>query len=119
MPRPYFVILRNDWIFLYRPLPSGNDHLFAARQGEFARRCVAGNGRTCAYRRALANRHRRDQLRVRTDEHIILDDSTVLVCAIIVAGDGASTDVHATTDGTIADIAEMIGLALCRNLTVF
>src|SRR4030067_2683514 len=79
---------------------------------------MAGDGRAGAYRPALADRHRRDQLRIRADEHVVLNDRAVLVCAVVIAGDRARADIDAAAPGAVADVAEMIGLAVCRDLAV-
>src|SRR5450759_2504185 len=106
MPAPTWVAI----LFFNWPLPSLDGRLFAARQVELARRCVAVDRRTRTNRCALAYRHRRDQLCIRADEYIVFDDGAMFVRAIIIAGDRASTDVHSSADRTVADVAEMLSL---------
>ena len=58
-------------------------------------------------------------MRIRADEHIVLDDGAMLVRAIVIAGDRARADVNAAADRAVADVAEMIGFAVCRDFAVF
>ena len=46
----------------------------------------------------LADPHRRHQLGIGADEDIVLDDGLELVHPVVIAGDGASTDVHLGAD---------------------
>src|SRR5665811_421787 len=98
MPAPTWVTIL---FVLNWPLPSLDGRLFAARQGELARRCVAGDRRTRTNGCALAHRHRRDQLRIRADEYIVFDDGAMFVRAIVIAGDRACADVHAAADRAV------------------
>ncbi len=55
---------------------------------------ILGDGGTCPQGSTLADTHRRYQLGIGTDEHIILDDGLELVHAVVIAGDGTGTDIH-------------------------
>src|SRR5580704_11839107 len=59
---------------------------------------------------AAANRYWRHQRRIAADEHAILDDRSVFVDTVVVAGDGARADVHAFTDFRVSQVAEVIRL---------
>ena len=59
---------------------------------------------------AIPHLDRRNQRRVRTDEGVLADIGTVFGGAVVIAGDGAGTDVGALADPGVADIGEMIGL---------
>src|SRR6267154_746709 len=95
---------------LYRPLPAWNGHLLGAGQRQLACRSVLGERGSGAERRPAADPHRRDKLRVRADENIVLDDGAVLVRPVVVAHDRAGTDVDVAADVAIADVGEVIGL---------
>src|SRR6266850_7607553 len=95
---------------LCRPLPARNGHLLGAREGQLARGSVLGERRSGTERRAPTHAHRRDKLRVRADENIILDDSAVLVGPIVIAHYGAGADVDVLADLAVADVGKMVGL---------
>src|SRR5258708_1612378 len=76
----------------------------AHRQG--AGRYVVANRRAAADVSTLADRHRRDQLRVAADEGAVLDHRLILVHAVVVARDGAGADVHVLPDRRVAEIRE-------------
>src|SRR6267154_2374439 len=95
---------------LYRPLPAWNGHLLGAGQSQLACRSVLGERGSSAERRPAADPHRRDKLRVRADENIVLDDGAVLVRPVVVAHDRAGTNVDVAADVAIADVGEVIGL---------
>src|SRR5882762_5760387 len=95
---------------LYRPLPAWNGHLLGAGQSQLACRSVLGERGSGAEPRPAADAHRRDKLRVRADENIVLDDGAVLVRPVVVAHDRAGTDVDVAADVAIAYVGEMIGL---------
>ena len=59
---------------------------------------------------ALADAHRRDQLRVAADERAVLDDRRVLVRAVVVAGDRAGADVDLLADRRVAEVRQVVGL---------
>src|SRR5688572_30030759 len=54
---------------------------------------VLGDRRTRTGDRAPPDRHGCDEHRVRADEHVVFDLRSVLVEAVVVAGDGAGADV--------------------------
>src|SRR5487761_2179275 len=101
-----------------RALPACDSSLSAARDGQFSGGCVQGNCRACTDGRAPAYFYRCNQLRVRADEGVVLDDGAMFVCAIVVAGDGARTDVHPAAHGAVADIAQVISLAPFAYLAI-
>ena len=95
-----------DWA-----LPVLNGHLFGARQRQFFRWGIASNDRTgadCGARRDLDRGHQRG---IRADERIGSDPSTMLVDTIVVASNGAGSDIDAGVDIAITDITQMIHLA--------
>src|SRR6266436_1930066 len=94
---------------LYRPLPARNGHLLGAGQSQLACRSVLGERGSGAERRPAPDPHRRDKLRVRADENIVLDDGAVLVRPVVVAHDRAGTDVDVAADVAVADVGEVIG----------
>src|SRR5258706_1981647 len=94
---------------LYRPLPAWNGHLLGAGQSQLACRSVLGERGSGAERRPAPDPHRRDKLRVRADENIVLDDGAVLVRPVVVAHDRAGTDVDVAADVAVADVGEVIG----------
>ena len=59
---------------------------------------------------ALADRDRRDQLRVAADERAVLDRRLMLRLAVVVAGDRAGADVDLLADHRVAEIGEVVGL---------
>ena len=68
---------------------------------------------------AFADRHRRHQLRVGANEHIVLDHGLVLVGAVIVAGDGSSANVDPAADGRVADITQVTGFTAGTEVRIF
>src|SRR5690606_38484323 len=66
--------------------------------------------RAGTHRRSAPHAHRRHQLHVGTDMHVIPDHRAVLVGAVIVAGDGAGAEVDVAAHRRIADIGQMVGL---------
>src|SRR6266851_2852026 len=62
---------------------------------------VLANRRPAADIRALADRHRRDQLRVAADERAVLNGRLVLVDAVVVARNRAGADVHLLADAGV------------------
>src|SRR6266849_7357616 len=61
-----------------------------------------------ADRRATSDGHRRDELGIGADLHVILDHRTVLVYTVVIAGDRSGSDVDVSADGGFADIRQMI-----------
>ena len=68
---------------------------------------------------ALADSHRRNQLRIAADERAVLDDRLVLVLAVVVADDRARPDVDVGADRGVAEIGQMVGLRARRRAIVF
>src|SRR5258707_13779950 len=77
---------------LHRPLPARNGHLLGAGERQLTCRSVLGERGSGAERRPATDPHRRDQLRVRADQTIRLDDGAGLVRPVVVAPVGAGTD---------------------------
>ena len=94
-PRESCAGWRGALLLLPRPLPVRASSPASSRSASgrpAARPCVmVAPG---ADGRARADRHRRDQLHVGADVHVVLDHGAVLVGAVVVAGDGAGADVH-------------------------
>src|SRR6185369_4652384 len=93
-----------------RWLPRRHRHLPGTRHGELVRRRVLADRRAGADVGAARDAHRGDQRGVGADEAVVLDDGAALGGAVVVAGDGAGTDVHLGADVGIADVAEMVRL---------
>jgi hypothetical protein len=53
----------------------------------------------------ITDADRRDQLRIRTDKHIIADDRFMLICAIIVTGDRQRTGAKSRAAGPQTGLA--------------
>ena len=58
---------------------------------------------------------RRNQFNTGANEHIVTDNCLMLVCAIVITGNRARTDIHTGTDYCVADIGQMINLAAIGN----
>jgi len=77
-----------------------------------------GDGRARTDRGTGTDAQRRDQHRSRADERSIADLRTPFVGAVVVAGDGARTDVHLAADVRIPHVGEVIGLAARSEVAV-
>src|SRR5205085_10856328 len=99
-----------------RTPPARNRFLLRARQRELPFEDFAGDRRTGADRCTTTYRHRRHELRIRADEHVVFDDGAVLVGAIVIAGDRARADVHVAADAGIADVGQVIRFRAVVNL---
>src|SRR5687768_2080603 len=84
--------------------------LAPARDGQRVRRHVAGDDRARSDIGAVADFDRRDQGRIGADEGVPADLGAMLRDTVVIAGDGAGTDIGAGTNGGVADIAEVVGL---------
>src|ERR1700688_3705206 len=73
-------------------------------------RNILGDARRRSHIRALAHAHRSHQGAVATNEYTIVNDSSVLVDAVVVAGDGAGADVHTRSNLSIAQVCEVVRL---------
>src|SRR6266853_6321434 len=104
-------------LLLYRPLPARNRHLLHAREGQLACWSVLGEGGSRTECRAPAYAHRRDELGVRADENVVLDDGAVLVRSVVVAHDRAGADVDVSAHLAVADVGEVIRLGACAYAT--
>src|SRR5215469_15293813 len=71
-------------------------------------RHVFPDGRTRSDRGAATDRHRRDELRIRSDVHVVFDDRAMLRGPIVVAGDRPGAEIDVASDDRIADVGEMI-----------
>src|SRR5690349_4560638 len=99
-------------LLLARPLPGRVVLLLlGAAHRKAAGRHVAGDGRAGRDGGAAAHGHRRDELRVGTDEDAVLEHGAVLRGAIVVAEDRAGADVDVRAHGAVAEIGQVIGLA--------
>ena len=111
--------MRTGELFAFRfdrTLPALHGNLFATRKGEYPGGCVLGDGTAGADRAALADRNRCHQLRIRTDEYTILDDGSVFVRTVVVAGNGSCADVYIAPDTAVADIRQVVGLGTIAKL---
>ena len=93
--------------------------MFYSGNRQLARRRIARDGRSRADGRTLTHRHRRNQLRGGTNEHLVFDHRTILVRAIVIASDGTGADVHFAAYRGITHITEMVHLAAGAYLAVF
>src|SRR6185437_2412695 len=82
-------------------------------------RHVIGNAGARGNVRAFANAHRRHQGGVTAHKRSVLDNGDVLVRSVIVAGDGAGSNVHAFADLGIAKVAQVIGLRSFSHTRLF
>src|SRR5450755_1707486 len=98
-----------------RALPARNGELLVLRNGEPARGNLMADGRARADGRPFAHRDRRDELCIRSDMHVVLDDGAVLVRAVVVTGDGAGADVDVAAYARVADVGQVIGFAACTD----
>src|SRR6266581_7167836 len=96
-------------LLFHRPRPPGNGRLLYARERKLSGRGVLGERGSGAERCALAHPHRGDELGVRADGDVVLDDRAVLVRPVVVAGDRAGADVDDFSDLAVADIGKVIG----------
>src|SRR5215471_17829909 len=90
--------------------PVGFYDLPRAPQGERIRGNVVGDARSRTDVSSLPELHRRHQGRVAADEHAVLDHRRVFVHAVVVAGDGAGTDVDSLANFRVTQIGQMIRL---------
>ena len=101
-----------------RALPAADGRLPRACDGQFPGRRIGADGRAGADGGVLADRYGRDQGAVRADKSAVLNDGTMFVRAVVVAGDRAGADVDCRTDGRIADIAQVIRLRIVADYRV-
>src|SRR3569832_646995 len=106
-------------LLFLRPLPALAGLLRHAAQGELAGRRVFADGGAGADGRARAHGDGRDQLRIRTDEGVVFDDGLVFIGAVVIAGDGARTDIDASAYRRVADVTQVIHLRTRADLRFF
>ena len=92
--------------------PAGLVFLVRARHAQGVGGHVLGDRRARRDVGVRADAHRRDELRVRSDERAVFDHRRVLLDAVVVAGNGAGADVDALADRRVAEVRQMIGLGL-------
>src|SRR5690606_29678564 len=101
LPRLRFL----DWTY-----PTFNCLLLWARNGQLACGRVLGQSSARPQCRPAPHFDWGYQLGIGTNESIVLDNSLVLVHAIVVASNGSSANVDTRTHLRIADIGQVIGL---------
>src|ERR1700730_12971503 len=99
--------------------PAFFHHLTGTRHRERAVRHVLHDHRAGADIGAFADLHRRHQRRVRADEGILADFGAVLFDSVVIAEDGAGTDIGALADAAVADIGKVISLGALAELRRF
>src|SRR5680860_410583 len=97
-------------VFL-RLLPARYITLASAGNLQFLLWDIFGDGRACTNGGASANRNGCYQGTVGANKHAITQHRLKLVHAIVVAGDCACTHVHAGTQRSIADVAQVVNFA--------
>ena len=80
---------------------------------------VLGDDRARPDQRAVAHTHRSHQGRIAADEGPFADGGLELVLAVIVAGDGARTDIGARADLGIPQIGQVIGFGALAQTGFF
>src|SRR5438874_6913518 len=75
-----------------RPFPAVARHLRLLVERERPGRHVPPDGRARADRGPAADRHRRDELGIGADVHVVFDDRAMLLGAVVVAGDRPGSD---------------------------
>ena len=103
-----------DWT-----LPVVECDLTWSRYGQFACGCIFGQCRACTERSASTDANRCDQLRGAADEHVVFDFGAEFICAIVITGNRTGTDIDPLTNGRVADIGQMVGLAIVTDLAIF
>src|SRR6476620_2853149 len=106
-------------LFLLRPLPAFDKRLAYAAPGKHPRGHLARYGGPCGNRGAFADRHRRNEFGVVSNEDIVFYDGSMLVRAVVIADDRACAEVDVRTDSRITDIREVIRLGAHANVTRF
>src|SRR5512135_354686 len=101
-----------------RTLPACDGQLFAARQSQFTGRSIFGNGRAGANGCSLAHADGSDELCIRANECVVLNDGAEFVRTVVVAGDGSGTDIDPAAHGAVANVAQMVRLAALADLAV-
>ncbi len=94
-------------------------HLAGAGEGEGVGGDVFGDDAARADDRAIANGDWGDQGDVRADEGIRADGGAVLGATIVIAGDGARTDIGARADAGVPKVREVIDLGFGAEMGGF
>ena len=89
--------------------PTFLNNLFAPPQSQCVRRHVLGDHRAGPDIGARADLHRH-QRRIRADERPLADGGAMLGAAVVIAGNGAGSNIGVGADNGVADVAQMIGL---------
>ena len=110
-----FLTLR----FFNRSLPALDTQLPGSRQRQFMRHRVFGDGGAGADGGTLRYCYRCDQLSIGANKNIILDDRLVFIGTIVIARNGAGTDIDVLSDYGIADVTQVICLAACGDAAIF
>src|ERR1700744_907394 len=92
--------------------------LLGPRHSQRVRRRRPGDHRTGADIGAVTDADRRHQRRVRTDEGALADIGVMLVEAIVIAGNGTSSDICTRADAGIAKVGQIVGLGALFNAAV-
>src|SRR5438067_1654011 len=79
-----------------------------AADGESVGGYVLGDGRAGRDVRAVADVHRRHELRVGPDEHAFADDGLVLGGTVVVAENRSRADVRVLADVAVAEVREVV-----------
>ena len=103
----------------FRTRPAFYGYLFGARHDQFAGFAVLGNHAARAGGGLVAHGDGRHQRGVRADAHFVADNGTVLVHAVIIAGNRACADIGVRADGRITDIRQMVRFAAAPDGAVF
>src|SRR5438874_632792 len=94
-----------------RPFPAVARHLRLLVERKRAGGHVLPNGGARADRRAAADRHRRDELGIGADVHVVFDNCAMLFRTVVVADDRSGADVDVGPHRRVSHIREMVRLA--------
>ena len=101
------------------PCPPVLVHLPSARDRQRLIGHIVGDRRAGGHIGALADRDRRDELRVAANEGAVADDGLVLLLAVVVAGDRAGADVDVLADRRVSQIREVARFRLAAERGLF
>src|SRR6187551_726249 len=96
-----------------RPLaldPPFDIALLAGADGQGPWRYVLTHRRARSDIRALSNRHGSNQLRIAADERAVLDHRALFLLPVVVADDGAGTDVDVGADLGVPEVRQVAHL---------
>src|SRR3954470_18607437 len=94
------------------------DHLAGTAERESICRNIIGDDGSGGNIRAIPHRDRGDERSVDADEGALPDRGAVLAEAVVIAGDGAGTDIRPGPNRRIADIGEVVRLGASPHLGV-